>query len=244
MPEIRDRDQRARALDPTRSFIVQAPAGSGKTELLIQRYLALLARVEDPESVVAITFTRKAAGEMRRRVLEALEKAAGPEPEQPHEAETWRLARAVREHDAALGWDLVRNASRLRVRTIDSLCESLVRRMPWLSRLGAPPEIVEIAAGLYRKAARRTIDLVEDGAHRTSLARVLSHLDNDYAALTEFLTAMLSRRDQWLRRLGGVTDAAAARPVLEQGMQRVIEEAVDAVRDAAPDFLSELSCCS
>ena len=242
MPEIRDRDQRARALDPTRSFIVQAPAGSGKTELLIQRYLALLARVEDPESVVAITFTRKAAGEMRRRVLEALEKAAGPEPEQPHEAETWRLARAVREHDAALGWDLVRNASRLRVRTIDSLCESLVRRMPWLSRLGAPPEIVEIAAGLYRKAARRTIDLVEDGAHRTSLARVLSHLDNDYAALTEFLTAMLSRRDQWLRRLGGVTDAAAARPVLEQGMQRVIEEAVDAVRDAAPDFLADELC--
>lgn len=239
MPEIRDAAQRARALDPTRSFIVQAPAGSGKTELLIQRYLALLARVDAPESVVAITFTRKAAGEMRRRVLLALASAADSQAPAPqHQAHTWRLARAVRERDAALHWDLLQNAGRLRIRTIDSLCDSLVRRMPFLSRLGAAPAVVEKAGALYEEAARRTIDLVENPADGPAVARVLAHLDNDYAALTGLLAAMIERRDQWLRHLGGVIDVAAVRPVLERAFQRIIEEAVAAARASAPAFLA------
>ena len=120
-----DHPQRTRALDVSRSFIVQAPAGSGKTELLIQRYLALLAGVAAPEEVIAITFTRKAAAEMRVRVLAAL--ATGASDAQPpateaggHQQVTWQLARAAQARDQALGWELGANPNRLRIDTIDA----------------------------------------------------------------------------------------------------------------------------
>ncbi len=69
---IPDFAERRRALDPACSFIVQAPAGSGKTGLLIQRYLMLLAHVDAPEEIVVITFTNKAVAEIRVGVLAAL----------------------------------------------------------------------------------------------------------------------------------------------------------------------------
>jgi ATP-dependent helicase/nuclease subunit A len=72
-----DQAARERAIEAQGSVLVQAPAGSGKTTLLTQRYLRLLSMVDAPERILALTFTRRAAQEMRERVLDALEAAPG-----------------------------------------------------------------------------------------------------------------------------------------------------------------------
>jgi ATP-dependent exoDNAse (exonuclease V) beta subunit len=76
--KVADQHERHAALDVTRSFIVQAPAGSGKTALLVERYLRLLKTVQKPEEIVAITFTKKAAAEMRKRVIEQISPELAP----------------------------------------------------------------------------------------------------------------------------------------------------------------------
>ena len=151
-----DTDARERALDVGQSFLVQAPAGSGKTELLIQRYLALLAHVDRPEAIVATTFTRKAAGEMRERIVAALrEAAAGTAVASAHAQRTRELARAALARDAREEWHLVAHPARLAVFTIDAFAAGLARQAPLAARLGAAPRYEERAAPLYATGRAR-----------------------------------------------------------------------------------------
>ena len=221
---IGDVRQRREALDAKRSFIVQAPAGSGKTELLIQRYLMLLAGVDEPEEIAAITFTRKASAEMRKRVLEALQRARNDDaPIEPHQALTWELARAARARDLERGWQIEDNAARLRIQTIDALCASLTRQMPMLSRFGAQPESIDDAGALYLEAARNTLALLESGgAAAADAARLLAHLDNDPGVAETLIANMLRYRDQWLRNL----HKAHEREALEAALKRARGDAL------------------
>ncbi len=240
-PAEADRAARTRALDVTRSFIVQAPAGSGKTELLIQRYLALLAGVEAPEEVIAITFTRKAAAEMRNRVLAALATGASDTPpDAAHAQVTWRLARACCARDAALGWELAANPNRLRIDTIDALCHALARQMPVLSRFGARPETVTDARPLYEDAARRTLALLESkGDDARHVASLLPHLDNNISQAIALIAGMLSKRDQWIRHVAARLPPDERRAQLEAALANEIEQSLERLVELMPAALHD-----
>jgi len=210
-----DAAAREAALDVGRSFVVQAPAGSGKTELLVQRLLALLAIVDRPESVLAITFSRKAAAEMRARVVEALVAAGDAEQASdlpPHRLRTRELARLALERDAELGWNLIRHPSRLAVRTIDALAQAIALQAPLASGLPANPRFTEAAGPLHLAAAHAAIRAAASDDPRWR--SLLDHQDNDADALAQRVAELLERRDQW--RALVAHDAGEVRAVLEQ----------------------------
>jgi len=240
-----DYRQREQALDLEQSFIVQAPAGSGKTELLTQRMLALLARVENPEEIVAITFTRKAAAEMRNRLVDWLQTAERTDPLlvaewEPHQQSSYELALGVLENDDKLGWGLLQQPSRLRIRTIDSLCSELARQLPVLSGLGGGQQIAEDPSTLYREAATRTMALIEkeqENLH-SDITRVLGRYNNQYDRLVDLLASMLASRDQWLGHLmKSRSGEGLDRQALESSLRFLIEVQLKTVRALIPEKL-------
>jgi len=236
---IIDQQERTRALDPSRSFIVRAPAGSGKTELLIQRILKLLCAVEHPEEVVAITFTRKAAAEMRARVVQALE--------DPSSAKDKALAQAAKDHAHSKQWSMLANPTRLRIQTIDSLSLELASRMPWMSRMGAPLQVREDAEELYKEAARRTVLLLErHGGLGNAVRSLLRNRDNNVRTVEAMLAQMLAKRDQWLRLTGtgeySEQQKVELRERMESALQSMISSALKQVRELFPVELTEELC--
>jgi ATP-dependent exoDNAse (exonuclease V) beta subunit len=246
-----DWQQRQLGRDLSNSYIVQAPAGSGKTELLTQRMLGLLAHVENPEEVVAITFTRKAAAEMNHRLVGRLQAAAkhltAPDETETlaeHEQLSRDLAVAVLENDAVKGWNLLEQPSRLRIRTIDSLCSELARQLPVLSGLGGGQQIAVDADALYRSAAMQTLAVIEDARDplQSDVIRILDRYDNQYDRLLELLTGMLASREQWMPHLmRSRTEDGFDRQGMEESLCVLVEIELQNARRLTPvNLLREL----
>ena len=237
-----DVDARARALDVQRSFIVQAPAGSGKTELLIQRYLKLLTIVNHPEEVLAITFTRKAALEMQLRVINALRQARdGFKADAAHEQFTISIADDVLARDVSLGWRLIESPGRMRIETVDAFSAGIARSLPLSSGLGGAVTTLADATmdSLYHAAAAATLDwLVADDALGNAVERVLVHLDNHTGLYISYVARMLASREQWLGITGsGPADAesaAAARAQLEQSIASIVTSQLEKLSALVP----------
>lgn len=220
-----DQHARDRALDPQTSFIVQAPAGSGKTELLTQRFLVLLNHVNSPEEILAITFTKKSANEMRARIINTLKNTAqtNEEPSQQHAKKTWLLAKKVLKRDHELQWNLLANPNRLRIQTIDSFNASLTKRLPILSQFGASPEIASDPYFLYLEAIQEFLTHLEENVEWSeAIAQLLLHMDNDLNKVKDLLITMLAKRDQWLPHI----TLNASNPVLREKLELYLSDVI------------------
>jgi ATP-dependent helicase/nuclease subunit A len=228
-PDQRERD---RALAAQRSILVRAPAGSGKTDLLTRSFLRLLAQVDDPAEIVAITFTRAAAAEMRHRILDELEKAAQAAQEEPlDELSMAALAARALRHSVQRGWNLLELPAQLRISTIDSFCRELALQRPLLSSLGGGLDIAEHPRELYRRAAQRTLQTLgtADASLREALEALLLWRDNGWQEIEEQLIVMLEQRDRWMQDFvvaGSAIDWEARRERLERPFREAIAQAL------------------
>jgi ATP-dependent helicase/nuclease subunit A len=198
-----DSFERQKALNPEQSFIVQAPAGSGKTELLTQRYLALLAKVEDPQGILALTFTKKAAQEMRHRILEALQDAASDRPiKGEHQNQTRKLAKQALIQNENHQWGILTKPQQLRITTFDAFCLELYQALPQPDETRIP-NISNYPDLCYHKATQQWFNWCREQENlQDALKHLLQQMDYKPNKLFIQLQGLLKTRDQWLSALG------------------------------------------
>jgi len=243
---LADAKERSDALDVTRSFLVQAPAGSGKTSLLIQRMLTLLLVVNKrPEECLAITFTKKAAAEMRARIIQALNSAQNePCPTKPHAAAIWQLAKKVLARDKQLNWQLTIEPKQLNIQTIDAFSHKLVRALPIASNI---TNVTAESHYMYINSARNLL-FANDSTISHQVKTLLYHLDNKTYVAEQLLANLLQTREQWLEYLFTTSSPAELRCKLQQSLKNVALVAIAELRlslpidSKLPIILSQLGC--
>lgn len=226
-----DEQARERASDPARSVLLQAPAGSGKTTVLTERLLRLLARVDEPEEILAITFTRRAAAEMRERVLKALR---GELPQGALGDRLRTLAAAALARDAARRWKLAQDPARLRIQTIDSFNFALASQLTVTARAGGTLSISERPEELYAEAARTTLAAADDDAQLVLDVELLfERLDNNWRNVEQLLADMLQRRGHWLRYVLGHEPRQLCERIGDS-LRHVVREQLAAIQQLMP----------
>ena len=173
-----DRAARDFATDPRHNVVLEASAGTGKTSVLVERYLNLLRADVEPSNVLAMTFTRQAAAEMRGRIIAQLR------------------ADAAQSSSARTRWNSLRDRlGEISISTVDAFCLSLLREFPLEADLdpgfGLADE-TEVPR-LVRDAVERALAIGARVAKDDSgMAALLARLGHGRAHTA--LTALLQRR--------------------------------------------------
>ena len=156
--DLPDVAARQRAVDPAHNVVLEASAGTGKTHVLVDRYLNLLGRGVDPANILAITFTRKAAAEMRSRILDELGARADAG------GSDQKLWRELRERSGDIA-----------ISTIDAFCLSLLREFPLEANLDPGFEMADETQvpRLMDEALDRALDIGRGLARTDDNVRLL-----------------------------------------------------------------------
>jgi ATP-dependent helicase/nuclease subunit A len=221
---LSDAAARAFAVDPRNHVVLEASAGTGKTSVLVHRYLNLLRAGADPSTILAITFTRKAAAEMRERIVGELAAAAA---RGEIAGERWR--------------NLREQLPDIAISTIDAFCLSLLREFPLEADLDPGFDLVDETEvpRLVDETLDRAIQIARGvAATDPDVALVFAHLKAQQ--VHEGLSHLLARRlvapaalNDFLRMVpAGLTDRAAC--------QRAAGRVIDALESARGGILSFL----
>lgn len=202
------------ATEPYTNATVSASAGCGKTWLLVTRIIRLLLAGAEPGSILALTFTRKAAAEMSIRLNERLYEIAIADDEgfndaliaigaQPDE-QTQIIARGLYEK-------CLHSLSPVRVQTFHAFCQDILSKFPLEAEIPPGFELKEDTSlieqqswdSLFSTATRDTKGLLADDLDKLML------VCNGPANTRTALTSMLRQRSDWWAYTENLTDPAA-----------------------------------
>ncbi len=172
---------------PPHVFLVRSSAGTGKTFELTRRFLKTLFEVKQKQgdftTLIALTFTNKAADEMRQKILNELKKIAlGGE-------------REVREIASSLLQEIIKNYSDFHISTIDSFLLSIL--LASSSELGFPP-IPQISENVRPHLEEVVEEILEDLSQDKELEK---HLENFLLSYSLTRTLSIRLKDKMLEEM-------------------------------------------
>ena len=221
-----DSSARVFAVDPSNNVVLEASAGTGKTSVLVARYVNLLDAGVDPSNILAITFTRKAAAEMRERILHTLRTAA----------EQSQLSRSR--------WAELRDRlGDIAISTIDAFCLSLLREFPLEADLDPGFDMADETEvpRLIEEALDRALRILTSRA-RTDADVALVFAQLGISRTREGLATLLSRRlvarSALARFLARGPSALTAEAVCAAAVDR-LEAALAGIPGGAGRFLDD-----
>ena len=131
------------------------------------------------------------------------------------------------ERDSEMGWEIIKNPTRLRIQTIDSFCLYLSNQLPVLSRSGSSPQIVQDPELICKEAVFNTLSSLENEEPISiDIENILLHLDNDTAKLQKLLIGLLYKREQWLPYIFEINSNHTTRQYLDNCITELVHESL------------------